>query len=227
MERENSNPKSFVLRSGRISFAQRRSYETLFPIFGIKGCETGFLDPRLVFGNDKPLVVEIGFGMGAATAEIAKKNTDINYFGIEVHRPGIGRLLWSIEKLSLENIRIIEGDAVEIISNKIMDNSVSAFHVFFPDPWPKKRHHKRRLIKRPFTDLLSAKLVSGGYIYMISDWEDYGIWAMAEFSAVSNLVNKYDSFAEKQSWRPETEFERKGIRKKHEIKELYFIKKGH
>jgi tRNA (guanine-N7-)-methyltransferase len=135
--------------------------------------------------------------------------------------------LWSIKKLSLENIRIIEGDAVDIINNKIMDNSVSAFHVFFPDPWPKKRHHKRRLIKRPFTDLLSAKLVSGGYIYMTSDWEDYGIWAMAEFSAVSNLVNKYDSFAEKQSWRPETEFERKGIRKKHEIKELYFIKKGH
>ena len=207
-----------------MSPAQRRSYETLFPIFGLKGDETGFLDTSLVFGNSRPLIVEIGFGMGAATAEIANKNPEFNYLGIEVHRPGIGRLLWNIEKLALQNIRIIEGDAVETIKCRIGENTVSAFHIFFPDPWPKKRHHKRRLITRPFTDLLAAKLIPGGYIYMVSDWEDYGNWAMLELSATPGLVNKYDVFAEGQSWRPETEFERKGIKKNHEVRELFFVK---
>jgi tRNA (guanine-N7-)-methyltransferase len=184
------------------------------------GDEIGLLDPSLVFGNYKPLVIEIGFGMGAATAEIARKNTEINYLGIEVHKPGIGRLLWSIDKMSLNNIRIIEGDAVDVISKKIKDNTVSGFHIFFPDPWPKKRHHKRRLIKRPFTDLLASKLIPGGYIYMVSDWEDYGNWAMSEFLATPALINK----AEKQNWRPETEFERKGIKKNHQVRELLFEK---
>jgi len=233
MEPENSWPlrhnilKSFVLRSGRISFAQKRSYEALFPIFGLKGEEAGLLDSQHVFGNNKPLVVEIGFGMGTATVEIAKENPDINYLGIEVHKPGIGRLLWNIDKLSLKNIRIVEGDAVNIISTKIKENTVSAFHLFFPDPWPKKRHHKRRLIKRPFTDLLALKLISNGYFYMATDWEDYGNWAMFELSSTTALINKYDGFAEKQTWRPETEFEKKGIKKNHEAKELYFFKKGH
>ena len=224
--------KSYVLRSGRISSAQKRSYETLFPVFGLKG-DGGFLDPCLIFGNDKAVVVEIGFGMGTATVEIARANPQLNYFAIDVHRPGIGRLLWNIEKLKLENIRVIEGNAVDVINDCFKDNAFSAFHIFFPDPWPKKRHHKRRLIKRPFTDMLTAKLKSGGYIYMASDWEDYGNWAMLELSATPGLENKYagiDSdglgggFAEKQSWRPETEFEKKGIKKNHKVWELFFVK---
>jgi tRNA (guanine-N7-)-methyltransferase len=219
-----SVPKSYVLRSGRISCAQKRSYETLFPVFGLRADGTGFLDSSLVFGNDNPLVVEIGFGMGTATAEIAKENPEVNYLGIEVHRPGIGRLLWNIEKLALKNIRIIEGDAADIIGNKIRDNTVSAFHIFFPDPWPKKRHHKRRLIKRPFTDLLATKLIPGAYIYMVSDWEDYGYWALQELRSTPALFNKYENFAEKQSWRPETEFEKKGIKKNHKVWELLFLK---
>ena len=198
-----------------MSRAQKRSYETLFPIYGLKGDEISSL---------APFVIEIGFGMGIATSIIAELNPDINYLGIDVHRPGIGRLLWEIEKRGLKNIRIIEGDAVEILEQKVKDNSVLAFHIFFPDPWPKKRHHKRRLITRPFTDLLSSKLLPGGYIYMVSDWADYGDWALRELSATSGLVNKYDSFAEPASWRPQTEFERKGIKKNHAVKELFFLK---
>jgi len=216
--------KSFVLRSGRMSPAQMRSYETLFPLYAMKGDEKGSIDCLSLFKNDRPLHIEIGFGMGRATAGIALKNPGINYLGIEVHKPGIGRLLWDIEKKSIKNIRIIEGDATEILANKIPDNSVSAFHIFFPDPWPKKRHHKRRLVKRPFTDLLAAKLLSGGYIYMVSDWADYADWALRELSVTPALVNKYQAFSESQEWRPETEFEKKAMLKNHEIRELFFLK---
>jgi len=216
--------KSFVLRSGRMSPAQKRSYETLFPIYAIKGDEKGSVDCHSLFGNGGPLYIEIGFGMGRATAGIALKNPGINYLGIEVHKPGIGRLLWDIEKMAIKNIRIIEGDATEILTNKIPDNSVSAFHIFFPDPWPKKRHHKRRLVKRPFTDLLAVKLLPGGYIYMVSDWADYADWALRELSATPALANKYPAFSEPQQWRPETEFEKKARLKNHEIRELFFLK---
>jgi len=210
----NRSIRSFVLRSGRMSRAQRRSYETLFPLYARKGDEAG------------PLVIEIGFGMGIATACIAEQNPGINYLGIEVHRPGIGRLLWEIEKRGLKNIRIIEGDAVEFLEQKIQDNSVTAFHIFFPDPWPKKRHHKRRLIKRPFTDLLAAKLIPGGYVYMVTDWVDYAEWALRELSATPGLANKYGGYAVPQNWRPQTEFERKGIKQNHEVRELFFVKSG-
>jgi len=217
--------KSFVLRSGRMSYAQKRSYENLFPLYAVKGDEKKIIDFSCFFEKSAPLIIEIGFGMGRATAEIAFKNQDNNYLGIEVHKPGIGRLLWEIEKLKLKNVRIIEGDAAEILTNRILDNSVSAFHIFFPDPWPKKRHQKRRLVKRPFTDILVKKLVSGGYIYMVSDWVEYGEWALEELSATEGLVNKYAAFSEPQQWRPETEFEKKARQKNHEIRELYFVKK--
>jgi tRNA (guanine-N7-)-methyltransferase len=215
---------SYVLRAGRMSYAQRRSYETLFPRFGVKGDKLNVIDIGEFFDNCNSLVIEIGFGMGTATASIAEQNPEINYLGIEVHKPGIGRLLWEIEKRDIRNIRIAEGDAVEILKQNIKEKSVSAFHVFFPDPWPKKRHHKRRLITRPFTDLLASRLISGGYVYFASDWKEYGEWALGELSATSGFVNKYKAFAEYQEWRPKTEFERKGLSKKHEIWELFFIK---
>ena len=207
-----------------MSAAQKRSYETLFPLYALKGDDTNKINGKELFGNAGPLVAEIGFGMGAATAGIAEANPEINYLGIEVHRPGIGRLLWEIEKRGLKNIRIIEGDAMEILEQKIGDSSVSAFHIFFPDPWPKKRHHKRRLITRPFTDLLCAKLLPGAYLYMVTDWADYGEWALRELSETPGLINKYGAFAEAQKWRQKTEFERKGLLKNHEVRELYFRK---
>jgi tRNA (guanine-N7-)-methyltransferase len=217
--------RSFVLRSGRFSPCQKRFYETLFPLYGLTRNEAELIETQKVFGNAGPLIIEIGFGMGTATAAIAEKNPGINYLGIEVYRPGIGRLLGEIEKCGLKNIRIIEGDAVEILSSRIKDNSVSAFHIFFPDPWPKKRHHKRRLITRPFTGLLCAKLLPGAYVYMVSDWKEYGDWALKELSATPGLVNRYGAFAEPQAWRPKTEFERKGCLQNHETRELYFEKR--
>jgi tRNA (guanine-N7-)-methyltransferase len=222
----NRRLRSFVRRSGRISSAQLRSYHALFTVFALREDGSEIPDIPLIFGNENPLVIEIGFGMGTATAKIANENSGINYLGIEVYRAGIGRLLWEIEKLSLKNIRIIEGDAAIVIEKRIRDNSVSAFHIFFPDPWPKKKHHKRRLIKRPFTDLLASKLLPEGYIYMASDWADYANHALFELSDTPGLVNEYNAFAEHQCWRPLTEFEGKGITKKHEIKELLFVKRS-
>jgi tRNA (guanine-N7-)-methyltransferase len=214
--------KSYVLRAGRMSDAQRRSYNMLFPRYGIPFQEEA-LHYAQCFGNDKPLIIEIGFGMGTATAQIARQNPHQNYLGIEVHRPGIGRLLWEIENQGLENIRIIEYDGAAVLEKMIPDRTVQGFHVFFPDPWPKKRHRKRRLMTRPFTDLLAAKLRPSGYIYMATDWADYGEQALAELSAAQGLVNPYDRFAPPQEWRPRTKFEQKGLAHERRIYELFFI----
>lgn len=216
--------KSYVLRAGRMSDAQKRSYENLKDDFCIPFSET-MLKPETLFGNKHPLTIEIGFGMGIATAMIAEANPEKNYLGLEVHRPGIGRLLWEIEQRKIHNIRIIEHDAVEVLEKMIAADSVEAFHIFFPDPWPKKRHHKRRLVKRPFTDLLAQKLIPGGYIYFVTDWADYGDWALEELTATAGMCNEYEGFAPRQEWRPETKFESKGIAKQHEVRELLFRKK--
>ena len=216
--------RSFVLRAGRMSAAQRRSYELLSPRF-VAPYAASPLDFGALFGNDRPVTVEIGFGMGQATSAIAEAAPDRNFLGIEVHSPGVGKLLWEIERRKLSNLRIVEHDAVEVLRDMVADGSVAGFHVFFPDPWPKKRHHKRRLVKRPFTDLLSRKLAPGGYVYFVTDWAEYGDWALAELSATAGLENKYEAFAPRQEWRPETKFERKGLDKDHEIRELFFTRK--
>ena len=220
MEKNYGYIRSYVIRGGKISYAQKRSYEKLFPVFGIMNNDP--VNIASLFGNENPLVVEIGFGMGRATIKIAEKNPGINYIGIEVHKPGIGRLLWDIERLGLNNIRIAEEDAKLFISERIMNKTVSAFHIFFPDPWPKKKHNKRRLLARPFTDLLSGKLLSGGYIYVISDWQDYAEEALKALTETPGLKNKFKGYADKQEWRPITEFEKKGINKNHEIFEMIF-----
>ena len=225
----NQGIRSYVLRAGRMSIAQRRSYDTLAPRFCIPFAgptAAAPLDYQAIFGNSRPVTVEIGFGMGIATALIAEADRDMNYLGLEVHRPGIGRLLWEIEARGLENIRIVEHDAVEVLERMIADDSVAAFHIFFPDPWPKKRHQKRRLIKRPFTELLCRKMKKGAYVYMATDWVEYGEWALGELSATSGLENSYEGYAPRQSWRPQTKFETKGLNKSHEVRELYFRKGG-
>lgn len=217
--------RSFVLRAGRMSDAQRRSYDTLSPRF-VLPYRAERTDFTAAFGREAPLTVEIGFGMGTATALIAAANPEKDYLGLEVHTPGVGRLLWEIEQRGLSNIRIIEHDAVAVLRDMIGDGSVGAFHIFFPDPWPKKRHRKRRLVTRPFTDLLARKLRSGGYVYMATDWAEYGDWALAELSATGGLRNGYGGFAPRQEWRPQTKFERKGLDKEHEVRELFFVKDG-
>jgi len=177
-----------------------------------------------IFGNNNPVTVEIGFGMGLATAVIAEENPAKNYVGVEVHKPGIGRLLWEIEQRSLSNIRIVERDAALVFQRMIPPRSLEGIHLFFPDPWPKKRHHKRRLVKRPFTAALAAALKPGGYLYMVTDWEDYAAWALDELGATENLINSCDGFAPPQDWRPRTAFEKKGLAKNHQVRELLLYK---
>ncbi|MDR2803285.1 MAG: tRNA (guanosine(46)-N7)-methyltransferase TrmB [Treponema sp.] len=206
-----------------MSEAQKRSHEVLSGHYCIPFSDSP-LDMSAVFSNSNPVTIEIGFGMGSATVEIASANPQKNYIGIEVFRAGVGRLLWEIEQRSLVNLRIIEHDAVSVLEKMIPDGSVEAFHIFFPDPWPKSKQKKRRLIKRPFTDLLASKLKVNGYIYMVSDCVDYCEAALPELSAVEPLRNVFQKYAVRQSWRPLTKFEKKGIERGSVINELFFIK---
>ncbi|MCR5436451.1 MAG: tRNA (guanosine(46)-N7)-methyltransferase TrmB [Treponema sp.] len=216
--------KTYVLRIGRMTAAQERSYNELYPSWCIpyENKKINFVD---VFGNTNPIIVEIGFGMGDATAKIAQENPDINYLGIEVHKPGVGKLLGQIKKLELKNIYIIEHDALEVLENMIGDNSINGFHVFFPDPWPKKRHHKRRMMQRPRTNLMAQKLAPEGYIYFVTDIIDYAEFALEELSLTKGLKNKYEKFAPAQKWRTQTKFEKKGMDADRQITELLFEKK--
>ncbi|MBQ6056518.1 MAG: tRNA (guanosine(46)-N7)-methyltransferase TrmB [Treponema sp.] len=215
--------KTYVLRAGHFTNSEKNAYEKLHDKYCIDFSETP-LDFESVFGNKNPTVIEIGFGMGKATAIIAQNNPDINYIGIEVHKPGVGKLLASIEELKLSNIRIIEYDAMEVLKKQIKDDSVSAFHIFFADPWPKKRHHKRRLVQRPRTDLMTSKLVKGGYLYFVTDWLPYAEFALDELNQTAGLKNKFDGFAPHQEWRPETRFEQKGLDANRVISELMFTR---
>lgn len=214
---------TYALRAGRMTDSQRRDYEKLSCHWCIPYTEypLNYVD---VFDNVSPVTIEIGFGMGKATALIAEQNPEKNYLGLEVHTPGVGKLLGEIESRQLKNLYIIEHDAMEVLENMIPDDSVAAFHIFFPDPWPKKKHHKRRLVQRPRTDLLSRKLAPGGYLYMATDWEPYAEFALEQLTATPGLKNAYESYAPHQEWRPETKFEHKGVAAERTIKELYFLK---
>ena len=216
--------KTYVLRIGRMTDAQERSYNELSPVWCIpfENKKLNFVD---IFGNTNPIIIEIGFGMGDVTAKLAQENPNINYIGIEVHKPGVGKLLSEIKKRDLKNLYIIEHDALEVLEQMIGDNSVNGFHIFFPDPWPKKRHHKRRLLQRPRTNLLAQKLAPEGYLYFVTDWFEYSEFALEELNQTENLENKYDGFAEPQEWRGQTKFERKGLNADRSITEIFFVKK--
>ena len=216
--------KTYVLRAGRMTAAQEKAYNELSPSWCIPFEEKriNFVD---IFNNTNPIIVEIGFGMGDATVEIAQANPDINYLGIEVHTPGVGKVLSEIQKRNLKNLFIIEYDALEVLDKMIGDNSINGIHIFFPDPWPKKRHHKRRLVQRPRTDLMAKKLSKGGYLYFVTDIIEYAEFALEELNQTKNLKNKYNGFAEPQSWRTQTKFERKGLAADRQITEILFEKK--
>lgn len=215
--------KTFVLRAGRMTPTQQKDYQELSGRWCIPYTDS-HLNYTQIFNNTNPVTVEIGFGMGKATAIIAADNPDKNYLGLEVHRPGVGKLLGEIRRRNLENIYIVEHDALEVLEKMIPDGSISGFHIFFPDPWPKKKHHKRRLVQRPNTDLITKKLVPGGYLYMATDWEPYAEFALEQLEQTPGLKNKYQGFAPHQEWRPETRFEEKGLDKNHVIRELFFLR---
>jgi tRNA (guanine-N7-)-methyltransferase len=219
--------RSFVRRQGKITVGQRKARLDLAAKWVLSKPHAP-IDFQALFGNQNPVVLEIGFGMGEATATIAQKNPLWNFLGIEVYPAGIGALLQRIETLSLHNIRIIEDDAVTILRQAIAPLSLHAAHIFFPDPWPKKRHHKRRIIQGEFVSLLASRIAPEGYLHCATDWPEYANQMLQVLSAEPWLRNHYpaDGFAERPDWRPQTKFESRGLRLGHPIADLCFRKRS-
>ena len=216
--------RSYVLRQGRVSNAQQRCYNTLMPQYGIPYSAQP-LDLDTAFGRNAPRILEIGFGMGETTAAIAQAHPQYDYLAIEVHTPGVGSLLKQIGEMGLANIRIIQHDAVEVLRDMLADNALDGVHIFFPDPWHKARHNKRRLIQPPFVAQLVRKLKPGGYIHVATDWQDYAGQVLAVLSAEPLLENTAADYAPRPSYRPLTKFEQRGLRLGHGVWDLVFRRK--
>jgi tRNA (guanine-N7-)-methyltransferase len=221
MERPRQSIRSYVLRQGRLTTAQQRAHEAFLPRFGIP-YRAAALDLDQVFGRSAPKILEIGFGMGETTAQVAARHPDNDYLGIEVHTPGVGSLLKRIAAEGLTNVRVIQHDAVEVLENMIAPGSLDAVHIFFPDPWPKKRHHKRRLIQPPFIALLTSRLKVGAYLHVATDWEDYAQQILEVLSAEPTLANTAPGFAPRPEWRPSTKFEARGVKLGHRVWDILF-----
>ena len=213
--------RSFVLRQGRVSNAQQRCYATLMPQYGIP-CSAQPLDLTQAFGRTAPRILEIGFGMGETSAAIAQAHPENDYLSIEVHTPGVGSLLKQIGEMNLANIRIIQHDAVEVLRDMLPDNALDGVHIFFPDPWHKTRHNKRRLIQAPFVALLVQKLKLGGYIHVATDWQDYAVQVLAVLNAEPLLQNTAKDYAPRPAYRPLTKFEQRGLKLGHGVWDLVF-----
>lgn len=219
--REAGEIRTFARRQARMSPAQRRDYELLSPRYCLP-YQPGRLDIRACFDHpQRPLMLEIGFGMGEGSAAIAAALPECNFLGIEVYKPGVGRLLGLMAAAGLSNLRIIAHDAVEVLRSMIDDNDLDGVHIFFPDPWPKKRHHKRRLIQPGFVELMRPKLRIGGYVYLVTDWQEYALQMLEVFNAAPGYRNPHNGFCQRKAWRPETSFEQKGKRLAHSIHDLW------
>ncbi len=218
--------RSFVLRQGRVTKGQAHALETQWPIYGVDyGLQS--IDLIDLFGRkDSKKILEIGFGMGETTAKIAQTLPDCDFLAVEVHTPGVGALLKLIEELALTNVRIIQHDVVEVLHNMIADDSLDGVHIFFPDPWHKKRHHKRRLIQAEFVKLLCSKLKIGGYLHVATDWQEYAAWVLEVLIAEPQLKNTAVDYAEKPSYRPLTKFENRGLKLGHGVWDMVFSRKS-
>ena len=223
--------RSFVLRQGRVTKGQANALETQWPKYGVEyGLQA--IDLNTLFGRKdvsnqtNKKILEIGFGMGETTAKIAQTLPDCDFLAAEVHTPGVGALLKLIEELALTNIRIIQHDVVEVLQHMIADTSLDGVHIFFPDPWHKKRHHKRRLIQAEFVKLLCSKLKTGGYLHVATDWQEYAEWVLEVLNAEPQLQNtaakENNGHAEKPSYRPLTKFENRGIKLGHGVWDMVF-----
>ena len=216
--------RSFVTRAGRLSTAQARAIETLGPRFCIPYVKQQF-DFNQAFERNAPVILEIGFGMGDTTATIAAGMSDKNFIGVEVHTPGVGSLLKLIGERELENLRIIQHDAVEVVTNMIAPASLAGVHVFFPDPWHKARHNKRRLIQSHFVSLLSSRIAPGGYLHCATDWQEYAEQMLQVLGDEPTLRNSTEGYAPRPDYRPVTKFENRGLKLGHGVWDLVFIKK--
>jgi tRNA (guanine-N7-)-methyltransferase len=217
--------RSYVLREGRLGTGQARALAELGPRYLLEYRETP-IDPHAVYGRVAPLVLEIGFGMGQATAEIASARPDTDFLGVEVHTPGVGSLLRQIGERHLENVRIVHHDAVDVMQHMIAPASLAGVQIYFPDPWPKKRHHKRRLIQPPLIALLASRLSPGGYLHLATDWEHYAVHMLEVLSAEPLLVNTEIGYAPRPAWRPLTKFESRGLKLGHGVWDLLFIRRA-
>lgn len=213
--------RSYVLRQGRVSNAQRRAHDTLLPRLGLEFREA-LLDLDTVFGRAAPHILEIGCGMGETTAAIAAAHPECDYIGIEVHTPGVGSLLKQIDELGLRNVRVVQHDAVAVLEKMIAPASLDGMHIYFPDPWPKKRQQKRRLIQPPFIALAASRLKPGGYLHAATDWQEYAEQILAVFGAEPSLANTATGYAERPAYRPQTKFEARGLKLGHGVWDIVF-----
>jgi len=213
--------RSYVLRQGRVSNAQQRAHAELLPRYGIPFREA-YLDLDAEFGRPAPKLLEIGFGMGETTATMAAAHPEKDYVGVEVHTPGVGSLLKQIGERKLGNVRIIPHDAVEVLKSMIRPLSLDGVHIFFPDPWPKLRHHKRRLVQPTFVALLSERLKPGGYLHVATDWAPYAEQVLAVLAAEPRLANTARGYAPRPDYRPLTKFEQRGLKLGHAVHDIIF-----
>jgi tRNA (guanine-N7-)-methyltransferase len=215
--------RSFVRRAGRTTIGQARAFETLGPQFMVQ-FQPSPLDLPATFGRTAPVILEIGFGMGEATAHIAALMPEKNFLCCEVHEPGVGALLKRIGEQGLQNIRIVQHDAVEVLRQMLVPASLDGIHVFFPDPWHKLRHHKRRLIQPPLVAELARRLKPGGYLHCATDWEPYAQQMLQVLADEPLLRNSAEGFASRPDYRPETKFERRGLRLGHGVWDVVFTR---
>lgn len=218
--------KSYVLRAGRMGPGQERAYAEFGPRFLLNYDASAPLDTTAAFGRSAPLILEIGFGMGGATAHIAQVRPDDNFLCCEVHEPGVGALLKLCGEQGIENIRIYRHDAVEVLDHLLPEQSLDGVHIFFPDPWHKSRHHKRRLIQGPFVNRLARHLKPGGYLHLATDWQPYAEQMLEVLNAEPLLANTApaggDGYAPKPDYRPLTKFENRGLKLGHGVWDLVF-----
>ncbi len=215
--------RSFVVRAGRMGTGQQKALEELSPRFVLPYTPSR-LDTSATFGRQAPVVLEIGFGMGQATAQIAAGRPDTDFIGVEVHTPGVGALLKLIGEQGLNNLRIIQHDAVEVLEHMLAPDSLAGVHIFFPDPWHKKKHNKRRLIQAPFVAHLVSRLAPGGYLHCATDWEPYAEQMLEVLSAEPGLRNTAEGYAPRPDYRPVTKFENRGLKLGHGVWDLVFRK---
>ncbi|HET8701180.1 MAG TPA: tRNA (guanosine(46)-N7)-methyltransferase TrmB [Nitrococcus sp.] len=218
--------RSFVRREGRLTRGQARTLERLFARYGLD-CAGMYLDAQTLFGRPIPLILDIGFGNGEALAELAARHPQRGYLGIEVYRPGVGRLLRQLELEAIDNVRLVCADAVEVMQHNITDSALAGIQVFFPDPWPKRRHHKRRLIQLGWVALAARRLAAGGFLHLATDWQEYAEHMLALVERSAQFVNAAGpgQFAPGPGERPPTRFERRGRDKGHGVWDLIFVRK--
>lgn len=219
--------RSYVLREGRITKAQQRAFDEPWQHFGLEHPGKRWLDLPEVFGNIHPVYLEIGFGNGETLLSMARQHADRNYLGIEVHRPGVGRLLLTLEDDGLENVRVMRHDAVEVLEQNLPPASLAGVYLLFPDPWPKKKHQKRRILQPAFIKLLASRIATGGFLHLATDWQDYAEQMMARVSASQAFANVAGpgNFAPRPDDRPLTRFEQRGRHLGHAVWDLVFARR--